>query len=674
MPGTNHGHTSAAHRSLELRRLIDDHNYRYYTLDDPAVPDVEYDALFRELQQLEQAHPDLITPDSPTRRVGPQPAAAFAEVPHHLPMLSLDNAFDEADLRAFDRRVSERLTQATVHYAAELKLDGLAVNLVYRRGLLALAATRGDGTVGEDVTGNIRTIRSIPLRLRGTGTPPELLEVRGEVIIRKRDFARLNQEQAAAGAKAFVNARNAAAGSLRQLDPRITARRPLAFVTYGIGASSMPPPCTQQSQLPGWLQSLGLPVSPLVEHVIGAEGCVDYYRRIGTRRGQLPFEIDGVVFKVDAFREQELLGYMTRAPRWAIASKYPPEEARTRVLDIEVQVGRTGALTPVARLQPVFVGGVTVTNATLHNEDEVQRKDVRIGDLVNVRRAGDVIPEVTSVDISMRPPGAKSFVMPKLCPVCGSAVERAADEAVARCSGGLHCPAQAIQTILHFASRRAMNIDKLGDKIVEQLFVRGLVRDVADLYALDVETLAGLERMGPKSAQNILAALQHSKETRLDRFLYALGIRDVGEATAKALAGHFGNLDLLRDAAEEALLQVPDVGPVVASRVRAFMQDRKNQDVMARLLAAGIRWPAPAARVAASALQGKSVVLTGTLARMTRNEARERLEARGAKVSGSVSKRTDYVVAGAEPGSKLDQARELGIAVLDEQGLLELLG
>ncbi len=663
----------AAHRIQELRRLLNEHNYRYHTLDDPSIPDSEYDTLLREIQQLEQAHPELISPDSPTQRVGAEPAAAFAEVPHQVPMLSLDNAFDEAELRAFDRRVCERLGQETVHYAAELKLDGLAVNLVYRRGLLELAATRGDGNRGEAVTGNIRTLRSIPLRLREAGAIPDLLEVRGEVILRKQDFARLNQEQAASGAKAFVNARNTAAGSLRQLDPRITARRPLSFLAYGIGACTPPSSRERHSQLLEWLRTLGLPISPLAERVSGAEGCVDYYQRMGARRTTLAFEIDGVVLKVDSLREQEQLGFVTRAPRWAIACKYPPEEACTRVLDIEVQVGRTGALTPVARLQPVFVGGVTVTNATLHNEDEVRRKDVRIGDMVNVRRAGDVIPEVASVDLSLRSAGATFFVMPKQCPVCGSPVEREAEQAVARCSGGLHCPAQAIQSILHFAGRRAMDIDKLGDKIVEQLFERGLVHDVADLYTLDETTLAGLERMGQKSAQNILAALEHSKQTRLDRFLYALGIRDVGEATAKALASHFGNLDRLREATEETLLQVPDVGPVVTGRIRTFMQDEKNQKVITRLLAAGIHWPTPAARPATSTLHGKTFVLTGTLAHMTRDEARERLEALGAKVSGSVSKSTDYLVAGAEAGSKLDKARELGVTILDEQGLLKLI-
>ncbi|OGT84432.1 MAG: DNA ligase (NAD(+)) LigA, partial [Gammaproteobacteria bacterium RIFCSPLOWO2_02_FULL_61_13] len=463
MPRASHGQADAARRAGELRRVIEEHNYRYYTLDEPSIPDAEYDALMRELRHLEQAHPDLATPDSPTQRVGAQPAAAFAEVPHQLPMLSLDNAFDEEDLRAFDRRVCDRLNQPLVQYAAELKLDGLAVNILYQHGVLERAATRGDGAVGEDVTANIRTIRSIPLRLRTGAKVPDRIEVRGEVIIRKHDFARLNQEQTAAGEKAFVNPRNAAAGSLRQLDPHITARRPLSFLAYGIGASSTEPPCDRQSQMSDWLKSLGMPFSPMTEKVNGIDGCIDYYRRMGARREQLPFEIDGVVFKVDEFRAQELLGFVTRAPRWAIASKYPPEEARTRILDIEVQVGRTGALTPVARLQPVFVGGVTVTNATLHNEDEVRRKDVRIGDTVTVRRAGDVIPEVTGVDLTQRPADTLPFAMPKACPVCGSPVERAAGEAVTRCSGGLHCPAQSIQSILHFASRRAMDIDGLGD-------------------------------------------------------------------------------------------------------------------------------------------------------------------------------------------------------------------
>ena len=673
MPRTSQGLAQDARRAGELRRAIEEHNYRYYTLDEPSIPDAEYDALLRELQGLEQANPGLVTPDSPTQRVGAQPAAAFTEVPHRLPMLSLDNGFDEDDLRAFDRRVCDRLGQPVAQYAAELKLDGLAVNILYRDGMLERAATRGDGAVGEDVTANIRTIRSVPLRLRGGKSLPKQLEVRGEVIIRRQDFARLNREQAAAGEKTFVNPRNSAAGSLRQLDPHITARRPLSFLAYGIGASSTPPPCERQSQLSSWLRTLGLPISPMAEAVTGVDGCIDYYRRIGARREELPFEIDGVVFKVDAFRAQELLGAVTRAPRWAIASKFPPEEARTRVLDIEVQVGRTGALTPVARLQPVFVGGVTVTNATLHNEDEVRRKDVRVGDMVTVRRAGDVIPEITGVDVAQRPPGTHPYALPRVCPVCGAPVERTAEEAVARCSGGLHCAAQSIQSILHFASRRAMDIDGLGDKLVEQLFARQLVRNVADLYSLDAGTLTGLDRMGPKSAQNLINAIKKSKDTRLERFLFALGIRDVGEATAKALAAHFGELDGVMGASLEELLQVPDVGPVVSAHIHAFMGDRQNRKVIARLLDAGINWPAPVTQSVSVALQGKTFVLTGTLMQLTRDQAREQLEARGARVSGSVSKRTGYLVAGADPGSKLEQARKLGVVILNEKELLKLL-
>ncbi len=673
MPRASRGQADGARRAGELRRVIEEHNYRYYTLDEPSIPDAEYDALMRELRRLEQAHPDLATADSPTQRVGAQPATAFAEVPHQLPMLSLDNAFDEEDLRAFDRRVCDRLGQPLVQYAAELKLDGLAVNILYRHGVLERAATRGDGAIGEDVTANIRTIRSIPLRLRTGAKVPDEIEVRGEVIIRKQDFARLNQEQAVAGDKTFVNPRNAAAGSLRQLDPHNTARRRLSFLAYGIGATSTPPPCERQSQMPAWLQTLGLPVSPLTEQVTGVDGCIDYYRRIGAGREQLPFEIDGVVFKVDEFRAQELLGSVTRAPRWAIASKYPPQEARTRVLDIEVQVGRTGALTPVARLQPVFVGGVTVTNATLHNEDEVRRKDVRVGDTVTVRRAGDVIPELTGVDLTQRPDATRPFAMPRACPVCGSPVERTADEAVTRCSGGLHCPAQSIQSILHFASRRAMDIDGLGDKLVEQLFERHLVHDVADLYKLDADTLAGLDRMGTKSAQNLVGAIDRSRFTRLDRFLFALGIRDVGEATARALATHFGDLQPVMEAGEEDLLAVPDVGPVVAGRIRVFMADARNRGIIKRLLDAGVTWGKVPVSTGAGNLQGKTFVLTGTLSTLPREDAKERLKLLGAKVSGSVSKRTDYVVAGADPGSKLEQARKLGITILDEQDLLKLL-
>jgi DNA ligase (NAD+) len=666
-------HSKAARRVAELRRAIEEHNYRYYVLDDPAIPDAEYDALFRELRALEDAHPELVSGDSPTQRVGAAPAAAFAEVPHRIPMLSLDNAFDEDEVRDFDRRVSERLGHGDVGYAAELKLDGLAVSILYEHGVLSRAATRGDGATGEDVTANMRTIRNVPLRLR-MERAPALLEVRGEVILRKADFERLNREQSEAGQRTFANPRNAAAGSLRQLDARVTARRPLSFLAYGIGASSEGAPCRSQSRLPEWLRKHGVPVSPLGQRVTGAEGCVDYYRRIAAQRARLPFDIDGVVFKVDALDEQEALGYVTRAPRWAVAAKFPPEEARTRVLGIEVQVGRTGALTPVARLEPVFVGGVTVTNATLHNEDEVLRKDVRVGDTVTVRRAGDVIPEVTGVITSLRPRGAHRFVMPTSCPECGSPVERPEGEAVARCTGGLHCPAQVIQAILHFAGRRAMNIDKLGEKIVERLFERGLVKNVSDIYALDVETLAEIDRMGEKSARNLVDAIAGSRNTRLDRFLFALGIRDVGEATAHALAVHFGDLDPIMKASEEALQQVPDVGPVVAAHIRTFMQDPRNRAIIDELRTRrGVTWPrlAPASR--SGNLQGTTFVLTGTLESMTRDEARDRLQAHGAKVAGSVSKRTDYVVAGADPGSKLDQARKLGIRIVDEQSFLKLL-
>lgn len=672
MRNPRHEGTRTVRRAERLRREIEEHNYRYYVLDDPAISDAEYDALFRELQELERAQPELAAADSPTQRVGAAPAAAFAEVAHPMPMLSLENAFDEEDLRAFDRRVSERLGHENVTYAAELKLDGLAVSIVYRQGQLERAATRGDGSSGEDVTANIRTIRSVPLRLR-SHQAPAILEVRGEVIIRRADFAGLNRTQAEAGRKTFANPRNAAAGSLRQLDARITAGRPLSFLAYGLGAGSEAAPGRSQSQLPAWLRKLGMPVTPLAERVSGADGCIDYYRRIGSRRAQLPFDIDGVVFKVDSFSEQEQLGSVTRAPRWAIATKYPPEEARTRVVAIEVQVGRTGALTPVARLEPVLVGGVTVTNATLHNESEVLRKDVRAGDTVNVRRAGDVIPEITGVVGELRVPGAPAFVMPVTCPECGSPVERTAGEAVARCGGGLHCPAQAIQSILHFAGRRAMDIDKLGDKLVEQLFERGLVRNVADLYSLGAGTLAELDRMGPKSAQNILAALERSKQSRLERFLFALGIRDVGEATAAALAAHFGSLDRVQNATVEQLLEVPDVGPVVAGRVHEFMRDRRNREIIGRLIAAGIRWPVLANGAGPGALDGKIFVLTGTLSGMSRDEARALLEARGARVSGSVSGRTDYVVVGLNPGTKLERAHALGVTVLDKQKLLELL-
>lgn len=665
------GRRGARQRIEKLRALINEHNYRYYVLDDPVIPDAEYDRLFRQLVVLEQAYPDLVARDSPTQRIGAKPAAAFSEVRHSVPMLSLDNAFNEGEMQAFDKRVRDRLGVESVTYHAEPKLDGLAVSIVYEGGRLVRAATRGDGEVGEDVTQNVRTIRSVPLRLLGRGHPADL-DVRGEVFIAKKDFLALNESQEAGQQKLFANPRNAAAGSLRQLDPAVTAQRPLSFFAYGAGLRSDEDLCSTQTELLAMIKGWGLPVAPEARSVTGIEGCLRYYRDVATRRSALAYEIDGVVFKVDDFPEQQRLGSVSRAPRWAVAYKFAPEEELTRVLDIEVQVGRTGALTPVARLDPVFVGGVTVTNATLHNADEVSRKDIRIGDTVIVRRAGDVIPEVVSVVLDKRPPTTRKFKMPRHCPACGSRVDRAEGEALIRCTGGLYCPAQCIQSILHFAARRALNIDGLGDKLVEQLYHKGLVRSVADLYNLTETQLSQLDRMGPKSASNLIAALEKSKNTTLDHFLYALGIREVGEATARALAMHFGDLDRIRSAGVEELEGVPDVGPVVARHIHAFFGEPHNVTIMEQLIRNGITWPEMPAGVERR-LSGKNFVLTGALKSLTRDEARDRLLSLGARVSSSVSKRTDFVVAGDDPGGKLEKARELGLTILSEKDLLKLL-
>lgn len=661
-------------RIEELRAQINEHNYRYYVLDDPAIPDADYDRLFRQLVDLEQQYPELVTPTSPTQRVGDKPLKSFPEIKHEIPMLSLENAFDEEEMTAFDRRVRERLgTTSEITYLAETKLDGLAISLLYRDGQLARAATRGDGSFGEDVTQNVRTIRCIPLSLLGTDVPATI-EVRGEVFMTKDGFRKLNQNQQDAGEKIFANPRNAAAGSLRQLDPKITAERPLSFFAYGMGQCSNDFQVHAHAELLACVQKWGVPTSPETKPVVGLKDCLSYYRAIEKRRQDLPYEIDGVVFKVNERRLQEQLGFVSRAPRWAIAYKFPPQEALTQVLDIDVQVGRTGALTPVARLAPVFLSGVTVTNATLHNEDEVVRKDIRVGDTVVVRRAGDVIPEIVRVVKERRPTRTREFKMPAHCPVCNSSVTREQEEAVIRCSGGLYCPAQCIQSIIHFASRRAMDIDGLGEKLVEQLYQQRLVGNVADLYGLNRDRVAGLERMGGKSADNLLAALARSKATRLERFIYALGIREVGEATARNLARHFGNIEKLMHADIAQLEQVPDVGPVVAKHIRGFFSEQHNQQIISRLLAAGIHWPEQELSGAGNALQGRTFVLTGTLTSMTRDEARERLQSLGARVSGSVSKKTDYVVAGEEAGSKLQKARELGIEILEETALLKLLG
>jgi len=662
---------SVAARIAQLRAGIEQHNYRYYVLDDPSIPDAEFDRLFRELQTLEAQHPELLSADSPTQRVGVTPLKSFAEVQHRTPMLSLNNAFGEDEVRAFDARIREALGAAEVEYAVEPKFDGLAITLSYRDGVFVRGATRGDGSTGEDVTENLRTVRTIPLKLR---KPVRDVEVRGEVLMLKRDFARLNDAQRAKGEKEFANPRNAAAGSLRQLDSRITASRRLSFFSYGIGFCDGAKLPNQQDRQMALLQQWGVPVAQQRGVVQGLEGLLAYYREIGDARDRLPFDIDGVVYKVNDIAQQQQLGFVSRAPRWAIAHKFPAEEAMTILLDIEVQVGRTGALTPVARLAPVFVGGVTVTNATLHNEDEIRRKDARIGDTVIVRRAGDVIPEVARVVLERRPRDAREFAMPRVCPVCGSRVARLEDEAVWRCTGGLFCPAQRKQALLHFASRRAMNIEGLGEKLVEQLVDTHFVNNPAALYKLGLPAIVNLERMGEKSAVNLLAAIEHSKQTTLARFIFALGIRNVGEATAKDLAQHFGSLDNLLVADVESLQQVHDVGPVVAQSIADFFAEAHNREVIEQLRACGVHWAEHQPRPATSLpLSGKTFVLTGTLATLSREQAKEKLEALGAKVSGSVSKKTDYVVAGAEAGGKLDKARELGVAVLDEQQFLALL-
>ena len=670
-----------AERAAALRAEIERHNRAYYVLDQPTIPDAEYDTLFRELQTLESAHPELLTADSPTQRIGGAPLPEFGKLTHRVPMLSLNNAFSEEEVAAFDRRCRESLGAAedSIDYAVEPKFDGLAVTLIYDRGLFVQGATRGDGTTGEDVTQNLRTVRNIPLHLTGVQIPARL-EVRGEVLIPRRDFERLNAQQRELGGREFVNPRNAAAGSLRQLDPKITAARPLRFFAYGV--AEITHPAASHSELMDQLSAWGLPVAGERDVVRGLTGLLGYYARIGAARERLPYDIDGVVYKVNRLAEQEQLGFVARAPRFAIAHKFPAQEATTRVLAIEVQVGRTGALTPVARLAPVFVGGVTLTNATLHNQDEIARKDVRIGDTVIVRRAGDVIPEVVAVVPELRPQDAQPYdllaAIGRVCPACGSRVERPEDEIILRCTGGLYCPAQRKRSLAHFASRLALDIEGLGEKLVGQLVDAGIVRTPADLYRLDPATLAGLERMGEKSAGNLLAAIEKSKQTTLSRFIYALGIRNVGEATAKDLARHFGRLEPLLAADEAQLMRVPEVGPVVAASIRNFCAEAHNLDVIEQLLAAGVHWPdaQPAAVVDSASLgklAGKSFVLTGTLPSLTREAAKEMIEALGGRVAGSVSKKTDFVVAGADAGSKLERARQLGVAVIDEAQLLEIL-
>ncbi len=670
---------SAAARVAELRREIAAHDYRYYVLDAPTISDAEYDGLFRELSDLEARHPALVTPDSPTQRVGGRPRAEFAPVRHTVPMLSIRTETDTTASAAakFDARVRRDMRLAPdappIEYMAELKFDGIAISIRYESGRLAVAATRGDGEVGEDVTANVRTIRSIPQELRG-GRPPPMLEVRGEVYMSRRAFEELNARQQAAGQKAYINPRNTAAGAVRQLDPAITAQRPLRFFAYGIGETSGWAMPATQSELLDALAAFGVPVNADRRVARGADELIAFYEWVAGRRSSLPFDIDGVVYKVNSLALQQQLGFVTREPRWAVAHKFPAEEMATQVVAIDVQVGRTGAITPVARLNPVFVGGVTVTNATLHNEDEVRRKDVRIGDTVIVRRAGDVIPEVVRVLAEKRPRDARAFTMPKSCPECGSAIVRLADEAIARCTGGLVCPAQRKQSLLHFAGRRALDIEGLGEKLVDQLVDAELVRTPADLYRLDVATIAALERMADRSAANVVAAIDKSKDTTLARFIFGLGIRHVGEATAKDLARHFGRLDALLAADTAQLLEVSDVGPVLAESIARFFAEPHNREVIGELRRAGVHWaetePQPAF---GGGLAGLTLVLTGTLPTLSREEAKELIEAQGGKVSGSVSSRTDYVVAGGEAGSKLAKAGELGVPVIDEDGLRRLL-
>ena len=661
-------------RVRALREEIDQHSYRYYVLDQPSIPDSEYDQLFRDLLELEARYPDLVVPESPSQRVGATAASEFAPVTHRAPMLSLNNAFEDDDVLAFDRRVREALGVAEIEYAAEPKFDGLAISLTYEDGRFARGATRGDGYTGEDVTANLRSIRAIPLHL-ADANPPRLLEVRGEVIMLKRDFEALNAQQRARNEKTFANPRNAAAGSLRQLDPRVTAQRALTFFAYGIGgAEEASVVLDLHSQLLDYLAAQRFRVASERRVVHGVAELLRYYQDIGAQRERLPYEIDGVVYKVNHLRDQERLGFVARAPRFAIAHKYPAQEAVTDLLGIEVQVGRTGALTPVARLKPVFVGGVTVTNATLHNEDEIRRKDIRIGDQVIVRRAGDVIPEVVAVVAKRRPPNAREFVMPERCPVCGSVVQRLAGEAVARCTAGLYCAAQRKQALLHFASRRAMDIEGVGEKLVDQLVDHGLVRDPSDLYRLDVKQLAGLERMAERSAANVMAAIEASKHTTFPRFVYALGIRNVGEATAKDLARHFGTLDALMAAGITDLLGVPDVGPVVGTSIAGFFSEPHNRAVVQALREQGVHWEEREVPQAPHSMaSGRTFVLTGVLPNLSREEAAARIEAAGGKVSGSVSRRTDYVVVGKDSGSKREKARELDIPILDEGALIALL-
>ncbi len=656
-----------------LRHELEEHNYLYYVLSEPTIPDSEYDRLFKRLEQLEALHPELLTPASPTQRVGASPLESFNSIKHTVPMLSLGNVFDEDELKAFNTRIQQRLeTSNEFEYSAEPKMDGVAVSILYKNGEFFKAATRGDGYVGEDITTNIRTIHAIPLKLRSTKIP-DFLEIRGEVFMPKAGFLALNQSLEKLNLKPFVNPRNAASGSLRQLDPKITSTRPLSFYAYGVVTVKNYEAFSKHSEIIQALRDWGIPVSQETEVVKGLLGMSKYYREISLKRDSLPYEIDGVVFKVNSITLQNELGFVSRAPRWAIAYKFPAQERITEIIAIDFQVGRTGAVTPVARLNPVFVGGVTVSNASLHNFDELYRKDLRIGDSVIIRRAGDVIPEVAEVILSKRPPNATLIALPKHCPICGSDVVKAEGEAIARCMGGLYCPAQLIQSIRHYTSKRAMHIDGLGDKLIEQLVSKKIINDVTDLYQLDEIVLSNLDRMGPLSARNILEAIEHSKATTFPRFLYALGIREVGEATATSLAKHYGKLEALVEADLPNLESVPDVGPIVAAHIHAFFHQPHNLELIQKLQRYGVHWDNIVIKIRTLTLDGQTFVLTGTLTTMTRDQARDSLELLGAKVTNSVSKKTSYVIVGEDAGSKLDKAQELEIPLLDENAFIQFL-
>ncbi len=660
-------------QAASLREQLNYHNYRYYILDDPEIPDAEYDRLFKALQDLESSSPELQTPDSPTQRVGSEPVTEFLKVDHHVPMLSLANAFNKTDIEDFNKRITDKLEIEEVEYIAEPKLDGLAVNLLYQDGVLVCGATRGDGNTGEDITQNVRTISTIPLHLIGKDYP-SVLEVRGEVIMTKKGFEDLNTRQRENNEKLYANPRNAAAGSLRQLDSKITAQRPLEMICYGIGAAKGSTLPDRHSDILEKLNQWGFRIAPEIDVIKGFHPCIEYYNAVLKERDALPYEIDGVVYKVNRLDQQNEMGFVSRAPRWAIAYKFPAQEEITKLLAIDVQVGRTGALTPVARLEPVFVGGVTVTNATLHNQDEIERKDVRVGDTVIVRRAGDVIPEVVSCVLSRRPKGLRRFKMPNKCPVCGSDVERQEGESALRCTGGLFCNAQRKEAIKHFASRRALDIEGLGDKLVEQLVDEGLIHDPADLYLLSKQQYAELDRMAEKSADNLIDSLEKSKSTTLARFLFALGILNVGETTAQNLADHFGNIGDLMKTDIDALVEVPDIGPVVAESIILFFKQKHNRDVIKKLIKVGLRWPdTEGSNKGEQPLKGTVFVLTGTMKNMTRDEAKAKIQKLGGKVTASVSKKTNYVVVGADPGSKIDKAQQLNIDLLNEKELEELL-